>query len=264
MADFSNKYVLSEDDLAALKALVQEHRERFRSVNVRQRTNRPFADEQEILPPECYLALTPAAGIPGISKEPGTGTLSSEAISSALCQIFQVLDNKITVVYNIGTLQVYNYSQTIVPGGQWILVNRDKFGTWMAVTSGGGTTLILAQLTGSDHSQPGFTQYYWKQVTDSNSPTPLTYSASGLSGGPGNNPAYDIDNIDHPIPLIVTLRKGAGSYWLIDSRPRIEFVRRTTLSPDSHGYFQGFLERWDQASQQWIDQIAILIRDANA
>lgn len=91
--------------------------------------------------PEVYVAKTPAAGIPALAVDTGTGT-SGVGIGSAECPIYRVdLEYGSYKLIAVAGLEypVYNPTMASVDGDSWLLVVRDKFGNWMAVTGGGGT-----------------------------------------------------------------------------------------------------------------------------
>lgn len=137
-------YLLSEADRDAIKALLE--RERTRPGGP---IGRPHVREDDYAAPEVYIALTPNAGIPAISGEPGTGTHVSKAESgtgtgfrdfpgSAVCKLYRIQDSDSEMVPIGISVTVYNISDTALVGGRWILVSRDKAGCWIAINTAGG------------------------------------------------------------------------------------------------------------------------------
>lgn len=148
-------------------------------------------------------------------------------------------------------------SWKIAPGAGVKILGGVTNGRVFVVSS--NTDRFLAKLTRKTFITGEFTAYEWKMVTDSDDPVPITYTEKYTSDWP----AYDIRNVDHPVPIIVELQQGYGAYYLIVDQPRNEIVRKTSSTP-SGGYYTGFLQRWDQTNLVWVDTDAILIRDANA
>jgi|SRR5579884_116424 hypothetical protein len=122
---------------ALLETVRAEHR---RILNTQRRPAIPTTDNTA---PEVYAALTPSGGIPAINFE-GTGTGSGNCPGSAVCEIYRFLNPTTTC-----DLLPQKFSKTVhnlgsaIPGHSWILVTRDKYGTWWAVPTavGGSSTL---------------------------------------------------------------------------------------------------------------------------
>jgi hypothetical protein len=141
-------YALSRSDVDTLKQLVGW----WKSTPGRT-LNRPHADEQIFYAPEVYIALTPHSGIPPLTPgEPGTGSgsgtylgtgtsttnpLDKDRPGSADCPIYRIIhDSTGPFLQQISsglTVLVYNISVEWVPGQFWVVVERDKFGSWIAV-----------------------------------------------------------------------------------------------------------------------------------
>lgn len=138
-------------------------------------------------------------------------------------------------------------------GYQWCLVQL------------GHTASFVAKLTKKTFQTGHFTAYDWTELTDITAPTPLTYVEYDKRKGGFDDgfPAYDLNNIDHPVPCVVRLYRGRGDYMVIDEQPRAEIVRRTALPTGGSPYAPGKLERWDQLGQSWADTLDVLIIDAN-
>ena len=91
-------------------------------------------------PPEVYIGRAPTGGIPALDQG-GTGTSLDDSPQSAVCTLYAITDDGGTGTAELGdtqiTRQVFNISDTDVPAGSWFLAIRDKFGRWIAVTTGG-------------------------------------------------------------------------------------------------------------------------------
>lgn len=120
-------YVLTEEDVVELREVLAERRRRSLST-----ANRPRVDaEYDGLPPEVYIAYTPTGGIPALAVNiTGTGTQEEDDTpGSAECDIYRIIDG--FFVSTGVTRTVYNLSPLAVDGKHWIVVMRDKWGTWV-------------------------------------------------------------------------------------------------------------------------------------
>ncbi len=116
-------YLLSEEDRAILKLIIEKERSRLISPNYRAPVE---PDDQFSLGPEVYVAYTPVGGIPA---NPTTGT-ASDILSSAECEIYRKDENGRMELVEGLTKIVYNLSLVDVPELEWVLLKRDKWGTW--------------------------------------------------------------------------------------------------------------------------------------
>lgn len=122
-------YMLSEDDRAWMQKVIQDYVDRLGNP-----TGRPDTTNEPPQAPETYIALTPSTGIPAIDQSgtTGTGTVSyalDDVPGSAVCRIYRLIRGTFRRVGP--TKLVYNLSRSALPGNAWILVTRDKFGTWI-------------------------------------------------------------------------------------------------------------------------------------
>ena len=141
-------YVLGDKAKRELTAVVEQIRRQLRSV-----PGRDVGEFDLDGAPETYLALTPSAGIaaldPGAS-ETGTGTSTAaydDAPGFAECRVFRVNGYGAAAVLQPVdglTRDVYNVSEDEIAGDTWILVTRDKFGTWFALKGGAGAGDTIA------------------------------------------------------------------------------------------------------------------------
>lgn len=126
MAD-QNIPVFSEEDLALLKEMANEHRSR----KSRSPSREPVRDYRyDFFGPECYIAVPKTIdGIPALIP----ATSEHGAIpGAALCDVVKLINGMFydagfdLVVYNFGA---YSILQT------WIKIHRSKFGYWYAENS---------------------------------------------------------------------------------------------------------------------------------
>lgn len=143
--------VISDSDWEVLKRIVAANQNLQQSPPQRPRSTGQYLDGDDSMSPEVYIALPPAGGIPALGRttSAGTGTGSGTSTSpqewdtpgSATCGIYQIiLDSE--RIPNLIKVQgpdrvVYNLSASALPE-DWLTVHRDKFGKWLAATSGSG------------------------------------------------------------------------------------------------------------------------------
>lgn len=109
-------YVLSPSDVKVLKELVQWKKSRLNNTRIGQPD-----DMQDGMPLEIYVAKVPSSGIEG---------RDGINVSSARCRIYKKnKDDELTAVSSYEK-QVFNLSSESVPENSWVLVERDKYGTW--------------------------------------------------------------------------------------------------------------------------------------
>lgn len=250
---------LSPADVAILKEVVSYYRGR-RPEQLRGQT-----DEDEVLAPEVYIALTPEDGIGGrVDLNPGF----------AECPIYRIVNNLLVPIETLSHL-VYNLSSSSIDGDEYVDVKRDKFGTWIAGSGGGGGgsgayPRFLARLTDKTYAF-GWIRYAWERVLESTDPAPLEFNFDPTpinSGSFLENPAFHIDNVDLPLPQIVWLSRAKdGINYLIDNEPRWEAVRKTDDTPvviDGVTYWPGVVMIYDQTDKVWVDGEEVLLIDGNA
>lgn len=89
--------------------------------------------------PEMFLAKSPSGGI--AARETNVST-SEEEVTGELCELYEAEYSDSTRVLSPMTLSdgttavtrtVYNFSSEAVAGDAWILIARDKFGTWWVI-----------------------------------------------------------------------------------------------------------------------------------
>lgn len=152
---------LSDRDVNLLRQMLADWK--ARRGNPKGRTQ----DEQnDIQPPEVYIALTPEGGIDGVDGyQPGYAT----------CAVYRLITGVLEVV---GTdVLVYNASTTDVPESAWVLAVRDKFGTWWT------TGALGAEEEEEEESGTG------------------TGSGTGSGSGSGTGSGDDGDGVDGGVPI---------------------------------------------------------------
>lgn len=118
-------YWLTDQDVAVINSLLD-----FVYGDRDSPPGRP-PDHRHIMPPEVYVARTPAGGIPSMVWQTGTGIRDKPG--SAECAIYQLVPTGTwgEILKPVEASRfVYNLSTTAIPGNTWILVCRDKFGAW--------------------------------------------------------------------------------------------------------------------------------------
>lgn len=136
-------YFLNKDDRDHLQQMLTWFKQRRTNLQSRSPLDLPGRSS------DTYIAVVPdIGGIPPLTT-PGTGTgtgffdpdTNRDNPGFAECDIFQVVDigDGFPTIEPLGfSLTVYNLSRSVI-GRDWILVTRDKFGTWVAISGGGGT-----------------------------------------------------------------------------------------------------------------------------
>jgi len=141
-------YLLTGDDRDRLRQVTNLVRRQSRTTR-----NREPVEEEIGQTPDLYVARVPAGGIAAPTVVgTGTGVTAEETVYAAYCWIYQLLPNWQTTPAQ-GTLQsIAGYTLPVfslqtVSGDTWVLVERDKFGTWWAVggpgVSGGGGSITV-------------------------------------------------------------------------------------------------------------------------
>lgn len=280
MADVTLK-TLTDSDIAVLRLLVADYRARVRNT-----TGRPAPEDEGYLPPEVYVAKTPAGGIGPVVNEDmtgtGTGTGTADEPGYADLDIWRLLrdtDNRWKLRRaTAGRKRVYNLGTSSVSGDTWVLVLRDKHGQWYVSTGGGGSNRRLARLTGKRYATGPHGEavpiYSGEFLSTSGNPPVETptgeyfgipdldiYTGTGadIDTGTGTGttvtgdtilalkPAYHVDNIDIPVPWVTEVwPSDDNSCYLFGAEPRWEFVQQTSEIDPVTATAAGNLLRWDQ------------------
>lgn len=117
-------YMLTQDDVTKLKNLLRTVEERGLNVG---RATRP---EDDPTAPDTYVALIPSGGIPARS-----GTTPG----SATCDTYKVInrDTAPELVATGFTKLVINLSTATIEEGEYVEINKDKYGTWLVGPASG-------------------------------------------------------------------------------------------------------------------------------
>lgn len=124
----------TEREAEIIKLVVNTVLQDLKNPQTRSKSGQPFEDHQA---PETYIALPPEGGIPALSRL-GTasdqGPQAGDGPGSASCDIYTLDTNKNLQRVGTSVQTVYNLS-TIDIEQDWVLVNRTKFGFWVASES---------------------------------------------------------------------------------------------------------------------------------
>jgi hypothetical protein len=156
-------FVLNEKGKKLLEVTILKLLKQYVSPPNRSAGPHGIAEHEEMPAPEMYVALTPIGGIPALvqaSSTPGEG----DEPGVADCQIYKIVkgaDDFLEEVANV-TKPVYNLNGEEIAGETWVLVQRDKFGTWFAITGGSNaSTGFVVELTSTFSPTTG---YSWKRM----------------------------------------------------------------------------------------------------
>lgn len=211
---------LTDDDVAILRRLVRESRNTL--VNGR---TRGTALEQEQTTPEVYVIKTPVGGIPAIESL-GTGDSGTQVPGSAECDIYRLLDTA-PLLYNCGfTKTIYNLSRQDLPEEQWLLVVRDKFGSWYAIPEKEESFVRIDSSILENSYYPATEVFY-------TTPSTTTY---------GNNCYYRCANGN--VPIVDSIHRGVMIPGLVNglvvyedaTPPLLMYLRVTSATPTSGKY----------------------------
>ncbi len=119
---------LTEEDVRIFKVLAERERKRLKNS-----TPRRGPEEPDVYTPDTYLAFTPPGGI---------GARVGDEMESAECEIYKSrqdgADRSIVPAHFSKT--IFNYMSERVLGSCYVMVERDKFGTWYARDGDGVVT----------------------------------------------------------------------------------------------------------------------------
>lgn len=150
---------------AADKATLQRALDKIRRLpNTTQ--NRPHVEQPEEGAPEVYVAKTLEEGIPALANLDGSTGTDTEAVASpghANVEIYQLLfDDSTTEPYldSIGIeIEVFNLSTTAIPADTYVLIKREKSGSWFVE---GPETAATEEVVGTGTGDGTFTYNDYK------------------------------------------------------------------------------------------------------
>lgn len=127
-------YYLSESDRQILNELIRDYRSRSSTTSTRAVQRPEYYANADI-----YLARTPDTGIPALTE--ATGASNYDTPGSATCYIYKVSTDGTTGESSIKPVdqtrrKVFNVSHEDIGGNRWIVVVKDKFGSWFATIAG--------------------------------------------------------------------------------------------------------------------------------
>jgi len=143
---------LSERDVKALRGLLDRVQGSRRNPE-----GRPDTTVDDHQAPEVYVAKTPSGGIPALDVESST---SYPGV--AQCNIYKLSpssdSSETAVLLQVEGLRkwVRNLTESDIAGSSWVLVVREKFGSWIAVTGGAGEPLRFVKV----QEEEGVDGYY--------------------------------------------------------------------------------------------------------
>src|SRR3990167_6457958 len=184
------QYFLSEADVKVLKEVVRQV-----TRNPSGPYGRPAPTEEDHQASDVYVAMVPVGGIPAASDTtPGSAECTIYRISEGVLEAIEGLDR---TVYNIGIDAIPEGVGTASLG--WILIAKDKHGSWIAVPVGAGAASTITStnlgfpvpgdLTAPDvasftNIEGDYTQgVYFADGSDANSIFVKGYPASGSNIG---------------------------------------------------------------------------------
>src|SRR5690242_14079951 len=120
----ADKFWLTDKDRQVIRDIVRKEAYRLKLP-------RRDTVTDDFFGPEIYVAKVPEAGIPGMTVAQGTGSPSSAGdpvVSCVECDVYKYVDGNLLqggFKYN-----VCNCNAAAVAGNTWLVIARDKFGTW--------------------------------------------------------------------------------------------------------------------------------------
>lgn len=123
--------VLSPSDVKLIQGLLDESRRR---LGIRSRTV-----EIDYVSHDTYLAYVDS-DIPASTGGAGTGSGLDSSPGVGTCSVFKLMDDG-TLGHVILDIDVYNPSRTAIAADRWLLVTRDKFGTWWVTSTVDGDSI---------------------------------------------------------------------------------------------------------------------------
>lgn len=204
----------SQKDLQKIRAYAQ--RLRNIPINPVQRSavvqHSVYADPSQA--PEIYIAKIPDDGVPA-AEYVGTAGGPPTSLTGAECQVYRLLeeDGQLGIVDSV-TQRVYNLSTKEISGTGWILIKRDKFGTYIAdavITSSygdqpGAGQCSLAKLNSDDcvvityrNGTTGEVEKYYLRFD----PLSSTYKSSDLFLYPGGSGTFELGYVDGRFRLLL-------------------------------------------------------------
>lgn len=133
----ADHYLLSGEDRAWIQRLINESVDR--TAGLKDHSGPPDRVSDA---PETYVALTPSTGIPALNRSGTTGTDTpdpdalDDVPGSAQCNVYRCYSVLgVRRLRRVGQLKrtVLNLGPLALAGNVFVLITRDKFGTWYAL-----------------------------------------------------------------------------------------------------------------------------------
>lgn len=276
-----NLLTVTKEELDLLRQMAADYR--------KERRFQPrFTEDQDDQATEVHVAKTPADGIPARTLLEDGGAEPGYAD----CNVYRVVTDSegnpiLSEVYRLEK-RVYNVSSTAIAPDTWVAVHKDKWGIWLVSTP--GVSGFWVRLTNKTYVDGNYVAYSWTRVIPNVDSTPLDFTDTEDTGGPGNYPAYEVNNTDLPVayddsehgtasisgtatgttssglyPFIAWLIPGDGEFYLFEQGPRWEDLEiDTDLSPVIRGsviYRWAWVLRYNQVTKLVERTYYALVRD---
>lgn len=143
---------LSQTDRDVLVKVVEDYLHRRQNDYTRTSIHR---DQSQT--PEVYIGLTPHGGIAALNEAPGSSGSAGtgDEPGAGECEIYRI-DESVDpplMEYAGFTRDVYNLSGTAITGMEWVLLVKEKFGSWIITdvigAASGETTFTIKETDGS-------------------------------------------------------------------------------------------------------------------
>lgn len=141
----------TDADLAILKRLVEDEKNRIQGGLTRPSTESDHLPEEPPPAPDLYIVKPyPTTGIPALDPGSAEGTASDpdDVPGVATCGVYEIqgdIDSPDLVRIPGFDLPVHNLATAAAPQ-DWTIAARDKFGKWLALISAAGGSLRLGEI----------------------------------------------------------------------------------------------------------------------
>lgn len=134
--------ILGTNDRRRLQELLDQHARRNQST-----AGRPEVPDEQGFAPDLYVCKTPETGVPGLAVDFGTGTGTADDVVTPgrrECDVYRVFKDDdgnpyLSLIQENPTkkILVHNLSAEASEGGRWVIVAKDKLGTWWIIATPG-------------------------------------------------------------------------------------------------------------------------------
>lgn len=235
---------LTDADKALLNRLLKEAKQR--PTGTPGRAGDDALDHSEILLPEVYVAKAPAGGIPAITDGSGTGTGTGTGGTASLpgsadCLVYRVLRRSSGVRYLAPVKGLYrtvcNLLGAAVGGYEWVLVVRDKWGTWF--------------LTEAPAEQSAQTYVCLSPAGG----IPAMASSEGTGSSFGTGTGSSGGDYTTPGAAVCTVYKLKTETYLVPQTVKIRVHNLSFTAIPGHRWFTAHKDAYGQwyAGEQWLE-----------